>query len=207
MKFKWFSFLFAALLFLSCQNNDEKRLAEQIKDAKEKELIFNTINKGWNFATPALNPTTQSMISNWAELRLFLNELNQKPKSSIGAFQKKAKTLSTKAAALNNNIPAKFNKPEIKSRISVLTTKINSISLYINLDDIPDKKVVALISDANIEINSLYRQMDEIVRKSEIPKETGESDMIRMLDTSRAIPSKPVERPEFLKHEEIKKTK
>jgi hypothetical protein len=29
--------------------------------------------------------------------------------------------------------------------------------------------------------------MAEIVRKSQIPKEAGEEDMIRMLDTSRAI--------------------
>lgn len=207
MKFKWFSFLFAALLLLSCQNNDEKRLAEQIKDAKEKELIFNNINKGWNFTTPSLNPTTQSMIANWGELRLFLNELNQKPKSSIGAFQKKAKALSKKAAELNNNIPLKFSKPEIKSRIAVLTTKINSINLFINLDDIPDQKVIALVKDANEELNSLYRQFEEIVRKSEIPKEVGESDMIRMLDTARAIPSKP-ERPEYLRQQqEIKKIK
>jgi hypothetical protein len=38
---------------------------------------------------------------------------------------------------------------------------------------------------------SLGRQMDEIVRRSEIPKEEGESDMIRMLDTARAIPPTP----------------
>ena len=191
MKFTWFTLLFAALILLSCGNDDEKRLAEQRKDAKAKELIFNNINKGWNFTVPSLNPTTQSMIGNWSELRVFLNEVNQKPKSSIGAFQKKAKTLSIKAAELNNNIPLKFNKPEIKSRISVLITKINSINLFINLDDIPDQKVVALVKDTNEELNSFYRQMDELVRKSEIPKESGESDMIRMLDTSRAIPLKP----------------
>jgi hypothetical protein len=31
--------------------------------------------------------------------------------------------------------------------------------------------------------------MDEIVRKNQIPLEEGESDMIRMLDTARAIPN------------------
>jgi len=33
--------------------------------------------------------------------------------------------------------------------------------------------------------------MDEIVRKNAIPKEEGESDMIQMLDASRAIPTVP----------------
>jgi len=210
MQFKSFPFLFSALilfgfssLLLSCQKDEEKRLEEQRKDAKAKELIFNNISKGWNFATPPLNPKTQSNIAGWSEMRMFLTELMQKPKSTIGAFQKKAKTLSKKATELNVNIPASFNKPEIRSRISVLTTKINSIDLFIHLDDIPDQKVVANITDANTELQALYRQMDEIIRKSEIPKEEGESDMIRMLDTSRAIPNLPApvstKKPSFKK--------
>jgi len=91
---------------------------------------------------------------------------------------------------LNNNIPMAYNKPEIKSRIAVLICKINSLNLYINLDEIPDDKVVALIIEINIELISLQKQLDEIVRKSTIPKEEGESDLIQMLDTSRAIPTR-----------------
>lgn len=139
-------------------------------------------------------------MNNWSELRLFVTELNQKPKSSIGAFQKKAKVLSTKAAELNKNIPFAFNKPEVKARIAVIMTKMNSINLFINLQEIPDQKVVALIADSNVEIASLYSQMNEIVRKSEIPKEEGESDMIRMLDTARAIPTKPATNPGAPEH-------
>jgi hypothetical protein len=71
----------------------------------------------------------------------------------------------------------------------VLVTKVNSVNLFINLQDIPDEKVVAIISDINVELASLYGQLDEIVRKSDIPKEQGEADMIRMLDTARAIPT------------------
>jgi hypothetical protein len=173
---------------ISCQDEEAQRQAA-LKDAQKKEQIFSNINKGWNFTTPNLNPKTQAIVANWAELRLFLSELTQKPKSSIGEFRKKAKVLSGKAKELSNNIPHTFNKPEVKSRIAVLTTKINSINLFINLHDIPDQKVVALVHDANEELRALYRQMDEIVRKSEIPKEQGESDMIRMLDTARAIPN------------------
>jgi len=207
MRSKIFCLLFAAALLFSCQDDDTKRMEEQKRDALKKEQIFTNINKGWNFTNPTLNPKTQALISNWAELRQFVTEVNQKPKSSIGAFQKKAKVLSTKAKELNNNIPSQFNKPEIKARIAVLATKVNSINLFINLDDIPDQKVVALVADTNLEIASLYRQMDEIVRKNDIPREEGESDMIRMLDTARAIPNttapKPMEthRPKlFQKH-------
>jgi hypothetical protein len=72
-----------------------------------------------------------------------------------------------------------------------LITKINSINLYLNIDAIPAKKIVVLVTDVNKEYASLYRQFDEIIRKSEIPKEEGESDMIRMLDPTRAIPDTP----------------
>lgn len=194
MKSKIYGLLLIMAALVSCQDEEAQRQAA-LKDAQKKEQIFSNINKGWNFSTPSLNPKTQSFVANWAELRLFLSELNQKPKSSIGEFRKKAKVLSTKAKELNNNIPYNFNKPEVKSRIAVLTTKINSINLFINLQEIPDQKVIALVGDANVELRALYRQMDEIVRKSEIPKEQGESDMIRMLDTARAIPNTPKVNP------------
>lgn len=173
----------------SCQDDTAQRTAENSRDAKKKEIIFDTINKGWNFNTQPANPTSQSLINTWTEWRVFLNELSQKPKTTIGAFQKKSKMLSKRVKELNKYIPSPFNKPEIRSRIAVLTTKLNSLNLYINLDEIPDQKVVTLVAEINIELASLQSQLDEIVRKSQIPKEEGESDLIQMLDTSRAIPS------------------
>ncbi|MNL86274.1 hypothetical protein D3C87_2149160 [compost metagenome] len=59
------------------------------------------------------------------------------------------------------------------------------------MDNIPDKKVILLISEINNELASLQRQMDKIVEKGKIPVELGESDMLRMLDTARAIPNTP----------------
>ncbi|MFC6877195.1 hypothetical protein ACFQZF_02245 [Flavobacterium myungsuense] len=195
MKLYYSYILFSILILVSCNDNAERREIENLKDAEKKEVIFKTINKGWNFSNPSVSPSVQATVNTWSEWRSFLNELNLKPKSSIGAFQKKAKTLSKKVMELNTNIPYTFNKPEIKSRISVLTTKINSINLFINLDDIPAQKVVTLVSEVNEELVSLTQQMEEIIRKSAIPIEEGESDMIRMLDTTRAIPNKIVPQP------------
>ena len=122
---------------------------------------------------------------------MFLTELEQKPKSSISAFKQKAKTLSKRALELNNNIPIAYNTPEVKSRIAAITTKINAINLYIHLQQIPDKKIVELIPSINTEVNALQFQLEEITRKSQIKIEEGESDMLRMLDTTRAIPTTP----------------
>ena len=188
-----FSCLFLVLfLMLSCQENKEQRLVENAKNAKKQEIIFNNINKGWNFNAKPINPASEGLVNMWKEWRIFLSELNQKPKSTIGAFQKKAKELSKKAADLNNNIPVAYNKPEVKSRIAVLISKINSLNLFINLDEIPDQKVVALVTEINVQMVSLQTQLDEIVRKNTIPREEGESDLIQMLDTSRAIPNRQI---------------
>jgi hypothetical protein len=98
--------------------------------------------------------------------------------STIGAFRTKAKTLSAKAIDLNKTIPAQFARPEIKSRVAVLQTKINALNLFINLNNVPDQKVVALIADINTEVAALQSQMGEIVRRSRIPKEAGEEDIL-----------------------------
>jgi hypothetical protein len=130
-------------------------------------------------------------MATWNELRLFLAELALKPKKTIGAFQQKSKAISKKAMALNDNTPYQYNQPQIKSRISTLITKVRLLDLYIHLDNIPDKKVVHMIAEINNELSSLQRQMDKITEKSKIPVEEGESELMKMMDASRAIPNTP----------------
>ncbi len=186
VKILYIFFIFSILI--SCKDDTEIRVIEQLKEAQKKEVIFNNINKGWTFAINPVEPTTQSKINSWIEWRAFLNEINQKPKSSIGAFQKKATTLSKKVIDLNSNIPSEFNNPQVKSRITAVTTKIKTLDLFIHLNQIQDQKVIQLIADINIEIIALQRQMEEIVRRSLIPREAGEPDYIKIKDSSRAIP-------------------
>jgi hypothetical protein len=194
MKYKLISFFLLLFVLNSCQDNNEKRLVENKKAAEKKELIFSNINKGWVFYDTPINTTSEVSVASWTELRLFLAELAQKPKKTIGAFQKKSSEISKKAMALSNNIPYNFSKPQIKSRISVLITKVRLLDLFIHLDNIPDKKVVLLIAEINKELVSLQRQMDKIVEKSKIPVEEGESDLLKMMDTTRAIPNVPIDK-------------
>ena len=193
-------FFAAFLLLFSCQDDDKDRAIAQVKQEKKKEEVFNTINKNWNFNGNPINASSQNLVQNWAEWRTFLKEIDQKPKSSVGAFQKKAKVLSKKAAELNNNLPSNYNKPEVRSRISALTVKINSLNLFINLQNIPQEKVIALIPEINQALQSLQLQFSEIDQKSQIKMEDGEAEMIKMLDTTRAIPSNKVNKlPEVIK--------
>ena len=189
MKFKLSILIIIAFALFSCKNEQQKRVAETEKDIKKKEIIFSNIDKGWVFNTNPINSTSQNNTLTWSEWRLFLTELNQKPKKTIGAFQKKSTELSKKVMDLNNNIPLDFNKPQIKSRISTLITKVRMLDLFIHLENIPDHKVIVLVTEINEELVSLQNQMDKIVQKSKIPMEAGESDLIKMLDTTRAIPN------------------
>ncbi|BDU24311.1 hypothetical protein FLGSB24_10550 [Flavobacterium sp. GSB-24] len=189
MKYKISLFLLFVFVLNSCQNQDEKRLAENEKEAKKKEAIFNNINKGWTFIDEPINEISEQKLNSWTEWREFMKEIGDKPRKTIGAFQKKSAAISKKAMALNNNIPPELNVPQIKSRISILITKIKMMDLFIHLNKVPDDKVVFLIQEINKELISLERQMDKIVEKAKIPKEEGEADFLRMLDTTRAIPS------------------
>jgi len=185
-----------ALLFLvilmqfSCNTNSEKRLADQVRDAKKREVIFTNIKKEWNFFDSPINETSEATMSSWPQWREFMAELANKPTKKITDFQKKSKVLTKKAMALNLNIPPQFDTPQIRSRIATLITQVQMLDLYINLDDISDKKVTKLVAEINIELVSLQRQMDKIVEKSKIPMEAGESELLQMIkDTARAIPS------------------
>lgn len=189
MKYIASCFLFLIVFLFSCQDNNQKRIAENKKEMAKKEVIFSTIEKGWIFYDTPINETAEVSVKTWKELRLFLAELSKKPKKTIGAFQQKATSISKAAMALNNSIPIEFDKPQIRSRIAVVITKVRMMDLYIHLDRIPSEKVVQLIGEINRELATLQREMDKTVEKSKIPQEEGEADLKQMLDASRAIPN------------------
>ncbi|MBP4141279.1 hypothetical protein J3S90_05630 [Flavobacterium sp. P4023] len=188
-------FFFLVFIFSSCQNDDQKRIAENNKEIQRKEVQFKNIEKSWVFYDTPITEASEKSMANWNEWRLFLNELAQKPKKTLGAFQQKSKVLTTKVMALNDNIPAEFNIPPIKSRISTVLAKVQMLNLYINLDVIPEKKVASIIAEINTELVSLQRQMEKTIDKSKIPVEIGESDLLKMMDASRAIPNTPITDP------------
>lgn len=193
MKKILFPILLAVILAVSCKDDSDARLQDIARNDKRNEQIFSKIDKAWDFDAPATSPNVKNIIANWAEWRLFMTELEQKPKSTIGAFKQKAKTLSRKVADLNNNIPAQFDKSEIRSRIMTLSTKVKSLDLYINLDKIPEDKVLKLIPEVKTELASLEAHMEKIVTKSQIRLEEGEAEMIRALSDSvnKTMPKLP----------------
>lgn len=90
---------------------------------------------------------------------------------------------------MTTSVPYPFDKPQVKSRVAALATKVQLLDVFIHLDNIPDKKVIRLIAEINNELVSLQRQMNKVDEKSKIPVEEGEYEMLMMLDTTRAIPN------------------
>lgn len=191
MKYKLAVCCSLILVLFSCKNEDQKRIAENRKEVQRKEVILSNIQKGWIFYDTPVTEASENSLSSWNEWRIFLAELAQKPKKTITAFQQKSKSLTKKVMALTVQIPVQYDKPQIRSRIGALITKVQMLDLYIHLDNIPDKKVTQLVAEINLELVSLQRQMDKIVEKSKIPIEEGESELLKMMDTARAIPNTP----------------
>ena len=191
MKYKLAVCCSLILVLFSCKNEDQKRIAENRKEVQRKEVILSNIQKGWIFYDTPVTEASENSLSSWNEWRIFLAELAQKPKKTITAFQQKSKSLTKKVMALTVQIPVQYDKPQIRSRIGALITKVQMLDLYIHLDNIPYKKVTQLVAEINLELVSLQRQMDKIVEKGKIPVEEGESDMLKMMDTARAIHNTP----------------
>ena len=181
--------MLSVLIFTSCKDDNNSQEIESKKALKQKELVFENINKSWNFIPRTLSPESQLIATNWNEWRLFLAELSQKPKGTIGAFQRKTKSLVQKADVLSATIPEKLNKPQIKSRLMAMVTKIKVLHTFINLDAIPEKKVVTLISDLNVELSAFQDQIEEITKRNNIKLEEGEAEMLNAVKGSQANPT------------------
>ena len=185
-------FILACVLLVSCNDFDEQA-KEAEKLAQKNELVFQNISKKWNFNFPQAQPEIEKVLLSWNEWQQFQKEIQQKPKTSLLAFQVKIKNVSGKADTLVVTVPEKYNSPQVRSRLITLNTKIKSLDTFIHLQDIPEKRVIQLIEEINTEINGVYKQWNEIVIKAAIPKEIGEDEMIRALDTTRNANSKLME--------------
>lgn len=175
--------LIGLVLFSSCEENEKSAEEQQMLIAQKRDSIFKTIDDQWVIQIPKINQNVQSNLVNWKEWNDFEKEYRIKPVTSLSAFHKKAQRLSKLAAEMQNNIPEVYNKPDVKSRIFLLNTNLNSLEMLLELDLIPAKEVKELFGKINKNYQSLANQFDEILIRKAIPMEVGEQEMIQSLDT------------------------
>lgn len=180
---KFLMFMLFGVFLFSCE--DDTTEAENKRALAKNKAAFNIINGAWNLTVPQASPIVSGVLANWNAWQQFAIEVNQKPKNNLTAFQLKTKNLSSKIDSLSFNIPFEFDKPQVKSRIAALSTKIKMLDAYIHVTDVPQQKIKTVIFEINIEIASVLNQCEEIMIIKQIPKEAGEDYMIRALDTTR----------------------
>ena len=176
--------LILSLGLISCENDAQQKL-EADKIVQKNEAVFKSISKMWQFNFPNASPVIKANLNAWNEWRQFEIEMRQKPKSSLSAFRKKKKNITTKADTLVATAPLEYQKPQVLSRLTTLNTKIKSLETFMNLQVIPEDRIAKLIPEINEEIKGLYNQWEEIIIKKAIPKEIGEDLMLQALDTTR----------------------
>jgi hypothetical protein len=193
--------VFSSILFFSCKQNDEQVLLVEKMEKKNRES-FEQINKAWQLNIPVTGPEVRGVLNQWQDWKNFEEELQQKPKSSISAFKQKVLNLVVKSTSLHENVPPRFNIPQVRSRIVALQTKILALDTYFSLDVVPHEKVQNLIAAINKELHAFYMQCEEIIIKNNIPTEIGEPKIISISDTTRnakAINFDDLEQKEILK--------
>lgn len=176
---------FLLLALASCKKEQAEQQENQIKMQQHTDSVFSLLTKKWDFKVPATSKEIDAEIQNWKQWEAFKKEVNLKPISSVGAFQKKTESLSAAALDLNYDVPAYFNKPEIRARITVVNNNFNNLEMHLGINPIPLKEIDRLLPLVNEGLLSLVTKMDEIVKKNLIPKEIGEQDALGVLDTIR----------------------
>lgn len=176
------------ILNVGCRQDGAQRREAQIKEEQKKEEVFIQIRDAWILKPPVFGVKEQAFLGDWAQWRVLTTEVRQKPSTSIQAFQTKARTFSIKIKEVNASIPSALNIPEFKSRLMVLQTKMNTLDLFMNLDQIPVDKIKITIAEINEQFSAIQSQLTEIVLRSEIPLEEGEMETIQQLrDTTRMV--------------------
>ncbi|WP_294823816.1 hypothetical protein [uncultured Flavobacterium sp.] len=176
--------LFSATI-LSCEDEQRDRAAETKKIEKQNDSIVKALAKNWKFTIPVPTGKVQQQMGNWGEWEQLKSELVQKPAGDLGTYRQKTKDLVRKAELARNTIPTAFRKPQVASRFDVLVTKIKSLHTFVSVDPVSPKKVFEIMGSINYEAASIFNQFDEMIRIKEIPKEIGEDEMLRALDTVR----------------------
>lgn len=181
MKYVFISILFLAL-FTNCNKKNATTTTVTTSKVSQDSLV-RSIHKKWQFKVIVPNNTVATKINNWDAWNNFSNELTIKPNASIISLKRKATSLVEKAAVLKTTIPEMYNKAEVKARLALLETNIQTLDMLLELESLNVKEINSLLTAIQKNTNSVLNQFNEFEIKAKIPKETGEDQLIQTIDT------------------------
>jgi len=182
--------LLLAMLLGSCREKEgpDRLIVQQQADAKMDELL-RELAKNWRFSNIQAARSSGAKQQPWPAWQNFLRELSQAPTLRIDNFREKAILLTQLSFDAESQLPFSYQKPAMKARMSALRTRVTMLNQYLRLNPLPLKEIKETIQEINNEIGSILSEANEWEVKQRIPMEEGESDMMQMRDTTRAIPS------------------
>lgn len=162
-----------------------KKDKEVVTVTSQKEVLYTEISEKWIVNTQEVNTQTVSFVKDWDAYISLKKELEQKPKASLGAIKQKTTIICKKIENLNGSVPAIFDNPEAKSRMSVLLSKARMLETQVYLDYLKPKQIILKTQELKTDFNALQNQLDRIVTKSNIQFEEGELQMRQELQLQK----------------------
>lgn len=186
------SYILVPLLFLvsiltfSCKEDNKFEKEQELKLTQHKDSVYQFLTKNWNLRIPETTPELDQILQEWKPWQELAQEVRLKPVSSIGAFQKRSARLAELISSLTyQEYPAELNLPDIKTRVSLLQTALNNLNMFLEVEPIDIKKLDHDIKYVNRAFRLLTAQMEENIRKANIPQEEGEAEMLEAIDNER----------------------
>ncbi len=174
------------LLTTSCKDEEKFEKEQEIKIAQHNDSVYAFLQNNWKFTVPEASPELKPLLEEWKAWQEFNQELQLKPVSTIGAFQKKADVLTQKLTSLSfQKFPDELNLPDVKARIALLQTSINNLHMFITVEPIDIERSKKDIKMVNNSLNLFFEQMEENLIKKKYPKEIGEDEMIEAMNSER----------------------
>jgi len=178
--------LVLSLNLTSCKKEVDQSAIEQTKLQQYNDSVFTHLMKEWKFKIPKTSKELTPILEDWKAWTNLINELKLRPVSTIGAFQKKAVTLSEIAENLPyQGYPSALDTPDIKIRYSTLLTAFQNLDMYINLNPVNIEKVDEWLDNIQLNLDDIVRMMEENLVRQNYAKEAGEDAMLQEMEEFR----------------------
>ena len=151
-------------MFFSCEkiNTEEK----QQLNTETKVINYSELNLESVYKIKIYNQVDKWI--NYIELSDFIEQLNLNDFSSVIDNKK---YLIRFFNVIKNTIPNEINKPEIKSRLTVIETDFLRFEALISNYEINDKMKTKMVKKINNSFSNLNFQIDKLTEKQEITPE------------------------------------
>jgi len=152
------------IVFFSCEkiNTEEK----QQLNTETKVINYSELNLESVYKIKIYNQVDKWI--NYIELSDFIEQLNLNDFSSVIDNKK---YLIRFFNVIKNTIPNEINKPEIKSRLTVIETDFLRLEALISNYEINDKMKTKMVKKINNSFSNLNFQIDKLTEKQEITPE------------------------------------